>query len=1030
MAGGNGKEIESMSVSAALRERLSVSFRVFGGLASHELDIVAAVPEFPMKSLFLILWLAAFPWPAGAEPIDNESVLNQARVLIDAGQPESARDLLLSYIAGRGKRMDYAEYLYALTTFSDTDPETPQAAVETLRRKYPDSKYAPMAMYRLGQFYRSALRDPARAVKVYSHLLQSYPKDTLAKDAQMWLASALIDAGQYDRAMAAIHQALAMYDYSAQDKNVLDGLLDFARQSTRQQPGGGVTVDVRPSSAQVGNPARPAAEPVFPPAEPVRTPSPYFPPSPPKEEPPPAPAEPAIEESGRTVFMNYRDADIDDVLNSLAQQLGLTFIKDEEVQGKITVINPREMSPMEALHLFESILELKGFAMVRSGNVYKIIPARKSYIKGLDLYASDQPAPRDDRPVTKVIRLLHSLAPDIVQVLQPLIGDAGSVQADLSKNSVVLTGMASNLFRLESIVHAIDDAGSLDQREAYKLSYLSAAEALPLVQKLMATTQPENLGSMKLVAGPTPVYLFAVGPMEIILKVRDIVKLIDVPSYREESLKVYPLKQANAEKLAGFLETLMAKGLAGATVEGAPTRPGIVSADRMTNSLVVLGSRAFHDIIAPLIEKMDYEGFSAFRVQVIPLKYANAADLSTKFENIVARGLGPRGEAYSNQIIIQAEPRLNALLVASASQSILKTLTSLAGALDKPAEEGGPRTVVYYLENADASKLVTVLADIFAKSDAPAIQPAKIVADKGTNSLVIVAMRENYDAVMETVMKLDIAPYQVLVEAIILEVGLDATNSLGVDYTWHKSNVDFDIRTAGTTLEGLAFTGIKQAVVKDNKQLDGIIQALVAKTSTRVLATPHIFAANNQEASILIGDQVPVKMGTSTTSGGVIQNTFEYKDVGIKLKVTPHINRKRQTSLDISQEIKTLRTPSVSTENPTFQTREAKTNAILNDGQAVIIGGLIRTDRTQKRSKVPVLGDLPLLGAAFRSTSDVDVRTELLIFITPTVVESAKDMTEAIDAQKKLAEKAGFGAVDLNPDTPAKAKFIQDFILK
>ncbi|OGH58321.1 MAG: hypothetical protein A3G34_16925 [Candidatus Lindowbacteria bacterium RIFCSPLOWO2_12_FULL_62_27] len=976
-------------------------------------------------------WLALWLWPCGvtAEVIEGDAVLDQARLLIDAGQPESAREILSSYISSGGVQKDHAEYLAALTSFADTDPEVPRRAVETFRKKFPNSKYAPMAMYRLGQFYRVTLRDPDRAIQVYSQFIQQFPKETLARDAHLWLSSALIDGGQYDRAVSTIHQALSIYEYSPQDRNVLEGLLDFAKQSTQRtvsSAAGGVTVDVRPSVATApagAAPVEPVEAPERVPARDVR-PDRTAPSAPTADR--RAAADRLESETEPGVLMNYRDADIDDVLNSLAEELGLTFIKDEEVQGKITVINPRKLTSTEAMHLFESILELKGYAMVRSGSVYKILPAQKSHTRGLDVYPSETPPPREDRPVTKIIRLNQALAQDVVQTLQPLLGDAGTLQADLAKNSIILTGMGSNVFRLESVARSIDGAGASDQHEAVALKFLSAAEALPLVQRLLATTQPENLGSLKLVAGPTPVYLFAVGPMEMIFKVRDIVKLIDVPGYKEESLKVYALKQANAEKLAGFLETLLAKGLAGTTPEGAPSRPGVVSADRMTNSIVVLGSRAFHDIIGPLIDRLDYEGFAAFRVQVIPLKHAGAADLAQKFENIVARGMGPRGEAYSNQILIQADARLNALLIASTSQSLLKTLGSLASALDRPAEEGGPRTMVYYLENGDATKLVTVLSDIFSRTEGQTVQPAKIVADQGTNSLVIVAMRENYEAVMETIMKLDIAPYQVLVEAIILEVTLDESTDFGVDWTWKKSNFDVNLRDASPT------TGLKQAVLKDRKTLDGLIYALVSKANTRVLATPRIFAANNQEASILIGDEVPVKTGTTTTTTGVTQNTFEYKDVGIKLTVKPLINRKRQTAMTVTQEIKSIRgttVSGVSSENPVFQSRQTKTNVMLEDGQTAVISGLIRTERTKQRSKVPLLGDLPLVGAAFRSTSEDDVRTELMVFITPTVIVSQKEMKAAVKAQKKGGEDAGFGPADLTPDTP-RTKFLQDFILK
>ncbi len=330
-------------------------------------------------------------------------------------------------------------------------------------------------------------------------------------------------------------------------------------------------------------------------------------------------------------------------------------------------------------------------------------------------------------------------------------------------------------------------------------------------------------------------------------------------------------------------------------------------------------------------------------------------------------------------------------------------------ALTASAASPAPRTIVHYLENADAAKLAGVLASVYGPTSPAGARNISIIADAGTNSLIITAPPAAVDEVMTTIRQLDIQPYQVLIEAVILEVTLGKAENLGVDWTWKNTNVDFGIRGAAPgvgTLEAIALSGVKQAVIGDQRTLQGVIQALVSDNRTRILATPRLFAANNREASILIGDQVPVLQSQAASGGAVLMSTFAYQDVGIKLNVTPHINRQRQTVMDIAQEIKSFRAVNLPTginvtnANPIITNRQSKTTIMLEDGQAAVIGGLIRTDRVWSENRVPLLGDLPIIGAAFRSKSNSEQRTELLIFLTTRVITSAAEMRALVEEQR------------------------------
>ncbi len=381
---------------------------------------------------------------------------------------------------------------------------------------------------------------------------------------------------------------------------------------------------------------------------------------------------------------------------------------------------------------------------------------------------------------------------------------------------------------------------------------------------------------------------------------------------------------------------------------------------------------------------------------------------------------------------------LGALLLLAGSTS------TTAQAQESPARY---RTVVYYLENADAAKLVTVLNAVYSPGSGGALglgnQGVSIVADVGTNSLVLSAPEETIDAVLETVKKLDIAPFQVLIECIILEVRLDAAKNLGVDWTWKNSNVDFGIRGNAPgvgVLEALAFTGLKQGVIGDQRTLQGVIQALVRDNRTRIVATPRIFAANNREASITIGDNVPVLLNQATTVGGVTQNTFSYTDLGIKLVVTPHINRRRQTVLEVFQEIKSFydmnNLPTgvnVQNANPIISTRNSRTVVTLGDSESVVIGGLIRTDRTRLESRVPVLGDIPIIGAAFRSKQYREEKTELLVFLTTRVVTNGDELRSMVSEQVDDSIYMEQRAQDFFSDTHSirnGAGFVESHILR
>ncbi|MBE0602231.1 MAG: type II secretion system secretin GspD, partial [Deltaproteobacteria bacterium] len=402
------------------------------------------------------------------------------------------------------------------------------------------------------------------------------------------------------------------------------------------------------------------------------------------------------------------------------------------------------------------------------------------------------------------------------------------------------------------------------------------------------------------------------------------------------------------------------------------------------------------------------------------------------------------------------EPRTNNLIVI-APPEILMEVTDLVARLDVGTPSGEGRINVYYLENADAEEVAKVLSSLSgsvgtasAQAASPvrapgqtAGQPAsrgviaaeleggvKVTADKATNSLVIVASPNDYVTLVEVIKKLDIRRRQVFVEAAIMEIDLDKALDLGVE--WRAAtevsngsgaliggtNFDFsgNINSLFTSLAsgnpmifsgtGLLAGGLGGTVkLPDGTEVPAIAAVLRAArthTNLKILSSPHLLTQNNKEAEIIVGENVPFITSQSRDSTNLsnVINTVERKDVGITLKITPQIHESEFLSLDIYQESSALKdTTESTTVGPTTTKRSARTTVLVKSGDTVVIGGIMQETKLNSESKVPLLGDIPLLGHLFKYTSKSNRRTNLVILLTPHIISEPGALSE------KLAER-------------------------
>jgi len=388
---------------------------------------------------------------------------------------------------------------------------------------------------------------------------------------------------------------------------------------------------------------------------------------------------------------------------------------------------------------------------------------------------------------------------------------------------------------------------------------------------------------------------------------------------------------------------------------------------------------------------------------------------------------------------------------------MLADVADLIAKVDIPSPTSGGKINVYYLENADAEEVAKVLASLSERrpgqpAAAPvpgrAAQPTvssvlsaeleggvKVTPDKATNSLVIVASPNDFQTLVGVIQKLDIRRRQVFVEAAILEIDLDKALDIGVewrgaaevgggndgailggtnfDFQGNLNNLITSLATGnplifpGTGLIGAGFGG--SVTLPDGTEVPAIaavLRAAATRTNLNILSSPHLLTQNNKEAEIIVGENVPFITSTSRDSTNLanVINTVERKDVGITLRITPHIHESEFVSMDIYQESSALKDTSLlqeSTVGPTTTKRSAKTTVLVKNGDTVIIGGMMQETMLKRESKVPLLGDIPLLGYLFKFSSKQKRKTNLVILLTPHIIHEPGMVSKALEDRQR-----------------------------
>lgn len=682
------------------------------------------------------------------------------------------------------------------------------------------------------------------------------------------------------------------------------------------------------------------------------------------------------------VTMDYVDASLMDVTKYMAEVTCRNFILSDDLKGQITIISHQQVSVAEAYEAYLSALEVAGYTTVTVGKNTKVVATSKAANAPLKVY-EDGDVPATDNFVTQIIQLENVTVADVSSLVRDLAGPSAKIIGYSPTNTLIITDAAFNIRRVYRIVKQLDVAAPKSKLEVIPIHYASAADVEKILEEVYGVTASSGSGS----SGSTS----ASADRASRRKARDAAPAADASA----------ASATNVGSDSNYISKIIA--------------------DERTNSLIVLANDQALAGIKELIARVDIDIDPASRSQihVIYLQHAKATD--------VASVLGNLSEGGSSRSSSSSASSSRSKSGSSSSPTRRSSGSSSSGSKSsgyRPGEPGGAA-------GADGAAAPTVGGGVAAGGVVAAFDSGmRVTADENTNSLVIIAAPEDFQVLKGVVDRLDISRRQVYVEAVVVEVGSTDTMDLGVAYhggtptsegglnyasgQFGASSASLPIdTTTGSLLSGLA-VGVFGAAIPltiagtevDIPAFGIALNALASNSDVNILSNPNLLVVDNEKATITVGRNVPFPVSSGYSSTGQPVISYQRQDVGITLEVTPQINEANEVTMDLSLEVAEVEEGT--DDGGGFTTSERKTEnvVVVRDNQTIVIGGLIGNTDSKGSTKIPILGDIPLVGFLFRGKSDTERKTNLLIFLTPHVINEPADLEEVY--RVKMAQREEF----------------------
>jgi len=669
----------------------------------------------------------------------------------------------------------------------------------------------------------------------------------------------------------------------------------------------------------------------------------------------------------------------------------------------------------------------------------------------------DISAPEGVEQIVTLLQIVHNDVTEIHKTVSELFSNIVlngkppkfKLLIEARLNSLFIVANRETTAEIIELIEQVDVPVEGATTTIHELQYSDAAKLIPLI----TTVFPKTSSIKILPFAPFNALIIIANPVTT-QQIIDLVDQLDIPRGNRQ-IKLHTLQYASATTLAPLLSKIFADKIVAGKGEGKTATGSAVKiiAEPRLNALIIIADRLATDRVLQLIAKLDtVQGTSGeTQLKLVPLENTSAKRmavlLSKIFSDSVVAGKGEGKTAKASPVKIIEEERLNSLIII-AGRIEIEQILSLIKKLDVFQESGKIKSnfKLYHLKHAVAKDMAVMLKEVTGRITEVARKDEKpkpesqnqsktvgsggqtdisISADEATNSLLIFAPSDAFTTLDKIIIELDVPRMQVYVEALVMEVTLSKSLDLGIN--WKASGVTSGgrVRTGGFPGAG-AFTADSAIIAADSSTIGvlngntisiggneffsfgAFVKAVQNNNDVNVLANPQLMIINNPQEgetpNINVVSVVPVSPKTVTSASNITTTEYQFKEVGIKLEIRPHISGENSIRLDISQESSDVVNPGA--EAITIFKRTIKTSVIAEDGEIIVLGGLIKEKVARNQNKIPGFGDLPLIGWLFRSKLDQFEKINLLIFIRPTIIRTKKDLEKVNQRASARFKKA------------------------
>ena len=669
----------------------------------------------------------------------------------------------------------------------------------------------------------------------------------------------------------------------------------------------------------------------------------------------------------------------------------------------------------------------------------------------------DISAPEGVEQIVTLIQIVHNDVTEIHKTVSELFSNIVlngkppkfKLLIEARLNSLFIVANRETTAEIIELIEQVDVPVEGATTTIHELQYSDAAKLIPLI----TTVFPKTSSIKILPFAPFNALIIIANPVTT-QQIIDLVDQLDIPRGNRQ-IKLQTLQYASATTLAPLLSKIFADKIVAGKGEGKTATGSAVKiiAEPRLNALIIIADRLATDRVLQLIAKLDtVQGTSGeTQLKLVALENTSAKRmavlLSKIFSDSVVAGKGEGKTAKASPVKIIEEERLNSLIIIAGRLEIEQIL-SLNKKLDVFQESGKIKSnfKLYHLKHAVAKDMAVILKEVTGRITEVARKDEKpkpeaqnqsktvnsggqtdisISADEATNSLLIFAPSDAFTTLDKIIIELDVPRMQVYVEALVMEVTLSKSLDLGIN--WKASGLTSGGRVlTGGFPGGGGFTGDSARITADSSTIGvlngntisiggeeffsfgAFVKAVQSNNDVNVLANPQLMIINNPQdgeiPNINVVSVVPVSPKTVTSASNITTKEYQYKEVGIKLEIRPQISGENSIRLDIAQESSDVVNPGA--EAITIFKRTIKTSVIAEDGEIIVLGGLIKEKVARNQDKIPGLGDLPLIGWLFRSKSDLFEKINLLIFIRPTIIRTNKDLEKVNQRASSRYKKA------------------------